>query len=432
MSVRVLMISEHASPLATLGGTDSGGQNLYVAQLAQCLASRGYEVDVLTRRDSSILPAVVEWTNGVRVIHVPAGPPVPIAKEDLLGHMPEFTDYALRICSRRGKGYDLVHANFWMSGLTAAEIKRALGTPFVVTFHALGRVRRLHQGDADRFPDDRFAVEDRIVSEANCIVAECPQDEEDLIGLYHADPARIVTIPCGFDPLELWPVDKTLARVALGLPTETPIVLHVGRLVPRKGVDNVIRGIARLKASHGIEALLLIVGGNSADPDPGATPELGRLDRIARDEGIEGQVIFAGRRGRDALKYYYSAADLFATTPWYEPFGITPVESMACGTPVVGSSVGGIKFTVRPGETGFLVPPNNPERLAECFADALRQPGVIESLRGQALRRANDYFTWQHVATTTASLYEEIVAARTPAWSETGDTAEIGNEVLPC
>src|SRR5690242_8640638 len=409
---RIAMISEHASPLAMLGGVDAGGQNVYVGQLARHLAGLGYQVDVFTRRDSPQLPETAEWIGGVRIMHVPAGPPEIVPKEELLPHMAEFTRNMLRMVRRRPGGYALAHANFWMSGLVAAELKQAIDLPFVITFHALGRVRRQFQRDADRFPDERFAIEDRIVAEADHIIAECPQDEEDLIRLYNADPARISVVPGGFDPAEMWPISKALARVSLGLPPDEPVILQLGRLVPRKGIDTVIRAQARLVRTHDIHARLLIVGGDSNDPDPRLTPEIARLQRIARDEGVEASVVFVGRRGRDVLKYYYSAADVFVTTPWYEPFGITPLEAMACGTPVIGANVGGIKFTVRDGETGYLVPPNDPAAVAERIAHLYRFPQLLTALSARAIQRARDCFSWINVARAIARLYEDLLTPR--------------------
>ena len=424
MTRRIALISEHASPLGILGGVDNGGQNVYVGQLARHLAAIGYEVDIFTRRDGKLLPETAEWVNGVRIIHVPAGPPAHVRKEALLPFMDEFTAYVLTVCHRDG-GYDLIHANFWMSGLVAAEVKRALGTPFVITFHALGRVRRFHQREADEFPDERFAIEDRIVSEADHIIAECPQDEEDLIRLYNADPAKIGIIPCGFDQTEFWPISKALARVALGLGPDDRMVLQLGRMVPRKGVDTAIRGFARLVREHHIRARLMVVGGESEEPDPAVTPEIGRLQDIAAEEGISQDVTFVGRRNREALKYYYSAADVFVTTPWYEPFGITPIEAMACGTPVIGSNVGGVKFTVRDGETGYLVPPHSPDAVAERISHLYRHPKLLEVFRLQAVRRANDLFTWQKVASAVAALYEEVLAARQPRRGDNADRLAI-------
>ncbi len=414
MTKRIAMISEHASPLGILGGVDSGGQNVYVGQLARHLAAIGYQVDIFTRRDSHLLPEVAEWVNGVRIVHVPAGPAEYVRKEDMLPYMGEFTNYMLRLSKKQRKTYDLVHANFWMSGLVAAELKQALGIPFVVTFHALGRIRRLHQKDADQFPDERFAIEDRIVAEADHIIAECPQDEEDLIRLYNADPSRITIIPCGFDPGEFFPISKALARALLGFAPEDRILLQLGRMVPRKGVDNVIRGFARLAHAHGIEAYLLIVGGAPDSPDQRIAQEARRLQAIAHEEGVAEKVVFAGHKGREMLKYYYSAADVFITTPWYEPFGITPVEAMACGTPVVGSNVGGIKFTVRDGETGYLVSPNDPEALAERVAYLYQHPKLRGVLGQQAIKRVHALFTWQKVAGSVALLYEDVLAAAQP------------------
>jgi glycosyltransferase involved in cell wall biosynthesis len=301
-----------------------------------------------------------------------------------------------------------------MSGLAALELKRCLGTPFVVTFHALGRVRQRHQREADRFPIERAEIEDELISQADGIIAECPQDKTDLTTLYDGQPSKISIIPCGFDKAEFWPITRALARRTLGYKADDRILLNIGRLVPRKGIDNAIRGVARLARSHGIAAKLVIVGGNSDLPDPALTPEIGRLSELARAEGIEGQVIFTGRRSREFLKLYYSAADIFVTTPWYEPFGITPLESMACGTPVVGANVGGIRFSVVDGMTGGLVPPNDAGALAERLAEMLRDPDRLKEYSRNAIKRVRAQFTWQKVARSIAGCYEQAVAEGAP------------------
>jgi D-inositol-3-phosphate glycosyltransferase len=411
MRLRLLWISEHASPLALLGGADGGGQNVYVDQIARHLTSFGHEVDILTRRDRDDLPTTVKLAEGVRVLHVPAGPAAPVCKEALLPYMGAFTDFALRYSRRRRRGYDLVHANFFMSALVAVEIKRALGTPFVVTFHALGRVRRLYQGDADTFPLERLTIEDRVIAEADRIIAECPQDHHDLVRLYNANPAQIATIPCGFDSSEFWPVDKQRARAVLGLQQSELIILQLGRMVPRKGIDNVIRGLARLHDERGVPARLLVVGGESHEPDPVRTPEIGRLQTIACQQGVADAVTFVGSRGRQELRNYYGAADVFVSTPWYEPFGITPVEAMACGTPVIGSAVGGIKTTVLDGKTGYLVEPNDPDELAARLADLLLDPTRARTFGRRAVRRANALYTWRRVAQSIAAIYDEVLDA---------------------
>jgi phosphoheptose isomerase len=412
MTKRIAMISEHASPFGPLGGVDSGGQNVYVGQLAKHLATLDYQVDVFTRRDNQRLPEIMDWVEGVRIIHVPAGPATYVQKEVLLPFMSEFTTYLLQFFETQS--YDLIHANFWMSGLVAADLKQVLGIPFVITFHALGLVRSLHQGKADQFPEERFAIEDRIITEADRIIAECPQDEADLIQLYNADPYKITLIPCGFDPTEFSPLNKTLARIVLNLPLEERIILQLGRIVPRKGIETLIRALAHLHPREQQQTRLLIVGGESDDPDPAITPEIGRLQAIAVEVGVADRITFVGRRSREVLKYYYSAADVFVTTPWYEPFGMTPVEAMACGTPVIGSSVGGIKFTVQDGETGYLVPPQKSEALAEKLQHLFQHPTLLGLLQRQAVQRANALFPWKKIANTMATLYEDILIAHGP------------------
>ena len=407
---RIALISEHASPLAALGGVDSGGQNVYVGQVARHLAGAGWQVDVFTRRDAPNQAETVAWLPRIRIVQAPAGPAAALPKEELLPHMPAFVSFMRSFIKRKGLRYDLIHANFWMSGLVAAELKRSHSIPFVITFHALGRVRRLHQGDADRFPDERFAIEDRIVAEADRIIAECPQDEEDLIRLYGASPERIATVPCGFDGAELRPLDRRAARAALGLAADERVLLHLGRMTPRKGADTVIRALARLRQEHGLAARLLVVGGEADTPDPDLTPEIGRLQRIACAEGVAAQVEFTGRRGRDQLACYYSAADIFVTTPWYEPFGMTPVEAMACGTPVIGSNVGGIKYTVRDGETGYLVPPHDPDSLAERIARLYGHPALLSLFGRRGVERANEHFTWERVGALLGEVYEDVLA----------------------
>jgi D-inositol-3-phosphate glycosyltransferase len=405
--LKIGLISEHASPLGMLGGVDSGGQNVYVGQVARHLAERGHQVDVFTRRDEDLLSDIVAWAPAVRVVHLPAGPARFVPKEELLPHMPAFTSQLVEFARRQRPRYDLMHANFWMSGLAAAELKRRLGIPFVITFHALGRVRRLHQGEADRFPPERMSIEDRLVKEADLLIAECPQDRADLIALYAADPRRIAVVPCGFDPTEFRPEDRRAARRRLGLNARERVLLQLGRLVPRKGIDTVVRAIGSL-ARGGLFVRLLVVGGESDRPDTAATPEISRLADIARQERVEDRVVFTGRRGRDDLRWYYAAADVFVTTPWYEPFGITPLEAMACGTPVIGARVGGIQYTVVDGQTGYLVPPRDPEAVADRARLLLRDVALRRRLGRQGMARVRAAFTWAHVARSLEAVYASL------------------------
>jgi D-inositol-3-phosphate glycosyltransferase len=380
--MRIALISEHASPLAAIGGVDSGGQNIYVAHVARCLVEEGHVVDVFTRRDSRQQPAVVEVKPGLRVLHVKAGPARFVPKEQLLPWMPEFARACERLCGS-GAHYDLVHANFFMSGWVALQLKRRLGLPFVITFHALGLVR--------------------LVREADAIVAECPQDRADLMRLYAAEPHKLTMVPCGFDVGEFSPMNRAFARSLLGLEPDAFVVLQLGRMVPRKGIDNVVRAMALLPRR--MAPRLLVVGGDSDPADDALTPEIGRLRAIARDAGVEDIVTFCGCKPRPQLRAYYAAANVFVTTPWYEPFGITPLEAMACATPVIGSRVGGIQYSVADGITGYLVPPNDPAALAERLGFLQTRPALARQLGLAGVRRVHAMFTWERVTQQLIMIY---------------------------
>src|SRR3954469_21030084 len=291
--MRLAMISEHASPLAALGGEDSGGQNVYVAELARRLGAMGHQVDVFTRRDSVLLPAVVSFAEGVRVVNLPAGPAESVPKDDLFPFMAKFRDAFYSFAREEAAAYDLVHANFWMSGWVACEAKRDLGLPFAQTFHALGEIKKREQGANDTSPHERRAVEFRILEEVDLVLATCPAEVEELTTLYDADPSRLTIVPCGVDTRTFRPVHQNEARTTLGI-SDKPTIIYVGRIVPRKGVDTLIEAFALLPRN--LDARLDIVGGASGD-----SSELTRLSALARKLGVAQDVLFVGSRPQEDL-----------------------------------------------------------------------------------------------------------------------------------
>ncbi|MGN6701609.1 MAG: glycosyltransferase, partial [Burkholderiaceae bacterium] len=264
----------------------------------------------------------------------------------------------------------------------------------------------------DGFPDCRMAIEAQLMQEADRIIAECEQDRDDMTSLYGAPASTIDIVPCGFDPDEFWPVGPE-ARTRLALDDDTFTILQLGRMVPRKGVDTVIDALAILRQRHGIAAQLLVVGGNSAQPDAAATPEIGRLMARADALGVAGSVRFTGQVARERLRWYYGAADVFVTTPWYEPFGITTLEAMACAVPVIGANVGGIKSTVIDGKTGYLVPPKDSEALAAKLLTLQRQPALARRMGKAGLRRVQRQYTWHEVARQLDAVYQTVCDTQT-------------------
>ena len=398
LPLRIAMISEHASPIACPGGADAGGQNIYVDKVSRELAARGHRVDVFTRRDAPSLPDVVEIAPRCRVFHVAAGPAAFVPKEELLPHMEAFSTAVERLASGADR-HDLVHAHFFMSGLAALRLKAAHGTPIVMTFHALGLVRRLHQGASDRFPEARIEIERQLVAQSDTVVAECPQDADDLRRLYGASDRRMTLVPCGVDLDEFAARPDGAARRELGLGDDEFVVLQLGRMVPRKGVDDAVRAIGRLPATAA--ARLVVVGG-----DGDGDPETQRLRAIARRAGCAERVTFFAKQARARVPLFYAACDVFVSAPWYEPFGITPLEAMASGRPVIGSRVGGIRSTVVDGVTGLLVPPRDPVALARAIETLRLQPRLRRRMGEAGRRRAARDYTWAGVTSSLERAYE--------------------------
>ena len=395
--MKIAMVSEHASPLAALGGVDAGGQNVHVAALAQALARRGIEVVVHTRREDRRSPRRVPLAPGAWVDHVDAGPPRVISKDALLPHMDAFAD------DLRGQWEaeppDLVHAHFWMSGLAALAAARPLGIPVVQTFHALGVVKRRFQGANDPSPPERLALEQGVVREVDRIVATCSDEVFELVRL-GADRRKVSVVPCGVD-LGLFTPDGPAEQRTAGLYR----IAAVARLVERKGVGEAVAALAELP-----DAELVIAGGPERER-LGEDAEARRLAALAERHGVADRVVFRGRVERADLPALFRSADVAVCAPWYEPFGIVPLEAMACGVPVVASAVGGLIDTVVDGVTGVHVPPRDPARLAGALRGLLDDPARRRALGRAGAARARARYSWDRVAAGTLETYADLVPA---------------------
>jgi type III pantothenate kinase len=396
--MRVALVSEHASPLAVVGGVDAGGQNVHVAALARALARRGAQVVVHTRRDDPALADRVSLGAGVMVDHIDAGPPTHVPKDELLPYM---DDFARALASRwRAERPDIVHSHFWMSGLAAREAAGPLGIPLAHTFHALGVVKRRYQGAADTSPAARTGIERDIVAKADRVIATCTDEAFELIRL-GADRSKLRVVPCGVDTERFRP-DGPVERRG---PVRHRLV-YTGRLVERKGIGNVISALEQVPHCE-----LIVAGGPCAEA-LGADLEAQRLRALARRHGVSRRVHLRGRVVHDELPPLLRSADALVTVPWYEPFGITPLEAMACGVPVVASAVGGLIDTVVDGVTGRHVPPRDPERLAAVLREVLDdETGRIAQGRA-GVRRTRSLYDWDRVALATLDVYEELVSER--------------------
>jgi glycosyltransferase involved in cell wall biosynthesis len=396
--MRIALVSEHANPLAAVGGVDAGGQNVHVAALAGGLARRGHDVVVYSRRDDTSTPERVLARDGYVVEHVPAGPPSDAPKDELLQHMPAFARHLSR--RWREEPPDVVHAHFWMSGVASVDAARGTGIPVVQTFHALGTVKRRQQGGQDTSPRARIGLERRLCRDVEQVIATCSDEVLELRAM-GMPTDRATVIPCGVDVDVFRPVPVERST--------RPRLLVVGRIVRRKGVGNVIEALSRLP---GID--LLVAGGperSLLDTDP----EVGRLRQLADRLGVEDRVHFLGAVSRDDVPAWMCSAAVVVAVPWYEPFGIVPLEAMACGRPVVGSAVGGLVDTVVPGVTGELVPPRRPDLLASTLADLLADPDRRAAYGRAGRERAVERYQWQQVVAETEQVYASVAELRTEA-----------------
>jgi D-inositol-3-phosphate glycosyltransferase len=395
--MRLAMVSEHASPLAALGGVDAGGQNVYVAALSQALARRGIEVVVHTRRDDPGLPRRVPLAPGVDVDHVDAGPPRHISNaiDALLPYMDDFADDLARVWVRERP--DLVHSHFWMSGKAALAAARPLGIPVVHTFHALGVVKRRHQGAKDTSPPERMGVERGILKRADRIIATCSDEVFELVRL-GADPHRIRVVPCGVNLALFGPDGDTEPRTP-GLDR----IVCITRFVERKGVGNVIEALPQVPGAE-----LVIAGGPAAEELP-QDPEYRRLAELASRLGVEDRIRFTGRLERAEVPPLLRSADVVVCAPWYEPFGMVPLEAMACGTPVVGSAVGGLLDTVVHEVTGLHVPPRRPDRIAAALRELLADPSRRAELGRAGVERTHSRYGWDRVAGSVLATYRDVL-----------------------
>lgn len=398
------MISEHASPLATLGGVDAGGQNVHVAALSTALAARGHEVTVFTRRDSPTLPARVPLAPGVEVVHVDAGPAEAVPKDELLPYMPALADGIAAEWDRDRP--DIAHSHFWMSGVAALDAAArftasGLSLPVVHTFHALGVVKRRHQGASDTSPAEREWLEPGVGLHADGVVATCSDEAFELKSM-GVPRNRISVVPCGVD-LSLFTPEGPRERSA-----RRHRIMTVGRLVPRKGVGLVISAIGMLRDRGRDDVELVIVGG--AGGRDGSDPEVTRLQGLARELRVDDRVHFRGQVDQKDMPEVLRSADLAVCAPWYEPFGIVPLECMASGIPVVVAAVGGLIDSVVDGVTGIHVPPRDPEAIADAMALLLDDPARRRRFGTAGRARVESRYSWTRVAADTARIYRQVMA----------------------
>lgn len=412
--MRIAMLSYHTCPLATLGGKDTGGMNVYVKEITRELGRMGVHVDVFTRSQNEHVPHVLhDLGYGNRIVHIPAGPEYPLPKKELVNFIPQFVQGIFNFSGSKGLHYDLIHSHYWMSGLAAIELRNTWNIPDIQMFHTLGLMKnRVAQTPEEMEGDYRIEGEREVLKFASRIIAATSAEYAQLLWLYQADVNKISIISPGVDVGKFYPIPADEAKEYIGMPPCERMLLFVGRIEPLKGLDVLIEAIGIMHQNEVLKEnpfCLAIIGGNTGDGEEHPDAEMSRIRVLTEQHGLSNLVTFLGKRSQDSLPYYYSAAEAVVVPSQYESFGMVALEAMACGTPVVASQVGGLAYLVQDGITGYTVPVDEPGELANRLTLLLQDKNLRDQLGRQAVKLAQDY-AWEKITAKLLSTYKEVLS----------------------
>ena len=388
MSVeRAAFITLHACPLAAPGQGKSGGMNVYVRQLAAALGEMGMKIDIFTREHLDVVNRVETIGPNVRVIHLRAGEP-DAHLGDLYALLPDFLEQLNDFREEEGLEYDVVHSHYWLSAWVGRELSQAINVPHVVTFHTLSLIKmQSRAGEIEQ--TERPVVEAEVMATAGRIIAFSSHERDAMVRLYGADARKVSLVPCGVDLEVFRPLDHKSVRSRLGLNGEK-ILLYVGRVEPIKGLDLLVETAAQMDFSEGVR--MMVVGA-----DVNGDREMDRVKQLAKERDLEDKIDFVGQVDHDDLPLYYNAADVCVVPSYYESFGLVALESMACGTPVVATRVGGLSTIIHHGHTGYLKSWRCPEAFANSVEMIISSDGLQQSM-GEAARKRAEGMGWDNVA----------------------------------
>ncbi len=411
---RLAILSVHTSPLAELGGKKTGGMNVYVRELAREIGARGIPVDIFTRRISTTQPYIdSSLGENVNVIHIKAGPAIPLDPDDVFAHVSQFAAGVIAYATRHNQHYPIIYSHYWLSGWVAYKLKEVWNTPFVQMFHTLGHMKR-RIGAMSSAANERIINETHIVEWADRIVAATPAEQAQLLWLYRADRRKILIIPPGVDGARFQPESSAEAKAHLKLPVDKEILLFVGRIEPLKAVDTIIEAtdIIRTQCPEVLNRMqVAIIGGNPDNPNES---ELQRLRTLTEARNLQDEIAFLGSKDHGLLPTYYAAAAAVIVPSDYESFGMVALEAMASGTPVIASEVGGLAFLVRDDETGYHIPVRDPHSLANRICTLLTNPAKRRLLGENAVALAQQYH-WSKIADRLLSEFYTLLRERRPS-----------------
>jgi len=412
--MNIAIISYHTCPLETLGGKDTGGMNVYIRDLTKYLGQFGIHADVFTRSQNEHVPHVLhDLGYGNRVVHIPAGPETLRPKKELLGYLDSFVENILDFAEKKHIRYDLIYSHYWLSGLAALKLKKTWDIPVIHMFHTLALLKnKVARSEKDKDGEYRIDGEKKVLSEIDKIIVATTDEKDNLQTLYSSPENIIKIIPPGVDTTHFYPIPLEEAKEFVGIPEAEKMILFVGRIEPLKGIDTLLVAISQLKQADILQRCphyLYIIGGNP-DPDQvNLNKEMQRLQDLCRKLGLDDLVLFLGKRDQDSLQYYYSAAEMLVIPSQYESFGLVALESMACGTPVIATQVGGLQHLVQDQETGFVIPNDDPDALEEKITILICKTELREKMSQNSVSYAQS-FSWNTIIKYLIETFEETIS----------------------
>ncbi len=411
--MNIAIISYHTCPLATLGGKDTGGMNVYVRDLTCYLGQTGIHADVFTRSQDEHVPHILhDLGHGNRVVHIHAGPENPRPKQELQDYIKEFSDNILAFAQEKEIAYDLIFSHYWLSGLAALRLKKEWDVPLVHMFHTLAHLKnKIARNDDQKDGQYRIDGEKKVLKKADKIIVATKDEKKNLIDLYHAREKKIKIIPPGVDTAHFYPIPVDEAKEFIGMPMDEKMILFVGRIEPLKGVDTLIQAISQMRQADVLSECphyLYIIGGNPDQDGKAANGEMQRLQELREKLKLHDLVLFLGKRDQDSLQYYYSAAEMVVMPSHYESFGMVALEAMACGTPVIATQVGGLQHLVQDQKTGFTIPNGDPDALEEKITVLICKDDLKNKMSKNSVAYAQTY-AWDVIVKKLTKLFKKML-----------------------
>ena len=411
--MHIAIISYHTCPLATLGGKDTGGMNVYVRDLTRYLGQFGIHADVFTRSQDEHVPHILhDLGYGNRVVHIPAGPEIPRPKKELEGYIDLFVNNILNFVEKKQIHYDLIFSHYWLSGLAALKLKKVWNIPVIHMFHTLALLKnKIASSEKDIEGEYRIEGEKKVLSEIDKLIVATINEKDNLQTLYSTPADIIEVIPPGVDTNHFYPIPVDEAKEFIGIPENEKMILFVGRIEPLKGIDTLIKAISQLQQADILlrcPHYLFIIGGDPNLDRDKMNEEMQRLQDLRIELGVSDLVIFLGKRNQDSLQYYYSAAEMLVMPSHYESFGMVALEAMACGTPVIATQVGGLQHLVQDQETGFTIPNNNPDALEEKITILICKPELREKMSQKSTSYAQS-FSWNTITIKLIEIFKKTI-----------------------